>query len=147
VRDEIRVSAGVVTDASGRALVVRKRGTALFMNPGGKPEAGETPAETLVRELREELGVTVAAAALHPLGLFRTAAANEPGHDVVADAFAVEIAPEAAHAQAEIAEARWITAGEAPDVALAPLCHVLLPRALGAAWAGAQDQAAAGYRP
>lgn len=37
----IHVSAVVLRDAEGRVLMVRKRGTGMWMNPGGKPEAGE----------------------------------------------------------------------------------------------------------
>jgi len=36
----IRVSAVVLRDAQGRVLMVRKRGTSMWMNPGGKPEPG-----------------------------------------------------------------------------------------------------------
>ena len=45
----IFVSAAVITDASGRVLVVRKHGTTVFMQPGGKPETGESAAEALAR--------------------------------------------------------------------------------------------------
>ena len=41
----IFVSAAVITDAAGRVLVVRKHGTTVFMQPGGKPEAGESGAD------------------------------------------------------------------------------------------------------
>ena len=41
---QIFVSAAVITDAAGRVLVVRKHGTSVFMQPGGKPEAGESAA-------------------------------------------------------------------------------------------------------
>ncbi len=52
----IHVSAAVIMDADGRLLLVRKEGTTAFMQPGGKPEPGESPSETLSRELAEELG-------------------------------------------------------------------------------------------
>lgn len=117
----IRVSAAVVTDRDGRALVVRKRGTDVFMQPGGKPEPGEGPAETLARELAEELGVVVDPVDLDPLGVFESAAANEPGHRVIADAFALVLDPADVHASAEIAEARWIAPDDAGGIALAPL--------------------------
>jgi len=52
------VSVAVVTD--GRLLVVSKRAAPdVFYLPGGKPEPGETPEQTLRRELEEELGVRV----------------------------------------------------------------------------------------
>ena len=122
----IRVSAAVATDGTGRALVVRKRGTDVFMQPGGKPEPGETAAEALVREVAEELGVTLAEAELRPLGEFTTDAANEPGHLVVADAFAVELRADAVSPAAEIAEIRWISQADAARTPLAPLSRDLL---------------------
>lgn len=118
---DIHVSAAVIHDEAGRVLVVRKRGTTAFMQPGGKPEPGETPVQTLARELDEELGLKVAEDRLHPLGRFVSAAANEPGHRVVAEAFALTIAADAVAVQAELAELRWITPGEIGSLELAPL--------------------------
>jgi 8-oxo-dGTP diphosphatase len=126
VSPEIRVSAAIVRDAGGRALVVRKSGTAVFMQPGGKPEPGESPTEALVRELREEVGLEVTADDLRPLGVFRAAAANEPGHVVVADAFALHADPASVRAAGEIAELRWISASDLDALPLAPLSRDLL---------------------
>ncbi|MFB4348990.1 NUDIX domain-containing protein [Microbacterium sp. CR_7] len=127
---DIQVSAAVIVDPAGRVLVVRKHGTTRFMQPGGKPEAGETPAETLIRELHEELGLRLVDADLAPLGRFVSAAANEPGHRVVADAFAVDIAQADVTVQAELAELRWITPRDAETLPLAPLSvEHLLPLA------------------
>ncbi|WP_336002780.1 NUDIX hydrolase [Halorientalis halophila] len=47
----------VVTDDAGRVLLVRENGE--WLAPGGEVEAGETHEEALVREVREETGVTV----------------------------------------------------------------------------------------
>lgn len=115
----IVVSAVVLRDAEGRVLTVRKRGTALFMFPGGKHEPGESAAQAAMREAREEIGVDLDPALLTPLGRFVAPAANEDGHEVHADVFAHP--PVAVgEALAEIEELRWV-APEAPDVPLAPL--------------------------
>lgn len=139
---DIHVSAAIIDDGSGRVLVVRKQGTTAFMQPGGKPEAGENPAQTLARELDEELGLRVDEHALAPLGRFVSAAANEPGHRVVADAFALTIEADAVTVQAELAELRWITADQIGSLELAPLS---LEHLLPIAWPGLrQAQGTAG---
>ncbi|MEV8218657.1 NUDIX domain-containing protein [Microbacterium sp. NPDC077391] len=118
---DIRVSAAVIVDDRGRALVVRKRGTTRFMQPGGKPEPGESAAATLIRELDEELSLQIVEADLTPLGTFVSAAANEPDHRVIADAFALRAQPDDVVVQAELAELRWLEPGDWTSVPLAPL--------------------------
>ena len=122
----IVVSAVCVFDEAGRLLTVRKRGTDKFMHPGGKPEAGETAAQTAARELAEEVGIVLAADELVLLGTWFADAANEAATQIQATVFT---APGVwhAHPSAEIAEIRWLDlAGELPDD-LAPLLtdHVL----------------------
>ncbi len=123
VARSIRVSAAVITDDEGRLLVVRKAGTTAFMQPGGKPEPGETAAETLSRELGEEVGIHIAPEHLRALGEFTAAAANEPGFEVVADVFAADIGTQHPVVAAEIAELRWITRADADELEIAPLAR------------------------
>ncbi|MFT3886898.1 MAG: NUDIX domain-containing protein [Arachnia sp.] len=132
VRMIIHVSAVVLRDARGRILMVRKRGTSMWMNPGGKPEEGESAEECAAREVREELGLRLDTARLLPLGEFAAPAANEAGHTVVADVFAW---PEAVAADvvptAEIEETRWVTSTDLADDTLAPLFLEHIAPALG----------------
>jgi 8-oxo-dGTP diphosphatase len=53
------VAVGWVHVGPDGLLTVRTRGRDRFYLPGGKPEPGETLAEAVTREVREELGVTL----------------------------------------------------------------------------------------
>jgi len=65
------VAACALVDADGRVLIARrpegKMMGGLWEFPGGKAEDGETPEATIIRELKEELGVEIPAACLAPL--------------------------------------------------------------------------------
>lgn len=117
----IEVSAVAVRDAEGRVLNVRKRGTHTLMLPGGKPEPGEDPRDTAIREFLEELGVKLDPMRLRGLGTYRSAAANEADHEVLAHVYehpyvAVD------HPLAEIEHLEWVdpTAAYSPGE-MAPL--------------------------
>jgi 8-oxo-dGTP diphosphatase len=122
----LRISAALLVRSDGKTLLVRKRGTTTFMQPGGKIDLGETAPQALVRELNEELGISVDVEALTPLGQFSAPAANEAGVTVEAALFMVQCDQEVRPA-AEIEEAVWIESDARPDFAIAPLTgdHVL----------------------
>ncbi len=71
VKKILLVVACALLDQDGRILLAQrpqgKSLAGLWEFPGGKVEQGETPEETLVRELHEELGITTKIACLAPL--------------------------------------------------------------------------------
>ncbi|WP_209087300.1 NUDIX hydrolase [Agrobacterium tumefaciens] len=129
---EILIAAAILINEKRQMLVVRKRGTTQFMQPGGKIDPGETPEQALHRELAEEIGLTLPENAARYDGVFREEAANEPGADVVAHAFTARLHAEVTP-QAEIEEVRWLDLDRNPGVTIARLTETqMLPLARAA---------------
>jgi len=122
----ISVVAALIRDNGGRVLLVRKRGTQAFMQPGGKRDAGESDVAALAREITEELGCRVMESSAQALGIFDCMAANEPGFQVRAAVYAVDVEG-AINPKAEIDQVVWVDPRALPDLHFAPLTrdHVL----------------------
>jgi 8-oxo-dGTP diphosphatase len=67
----VLVAACALVDPDARVLIAQRPSgkpmAGLWEFPGGKIEAGERPEQTLIRELKEELGIVVDVACLAPL--------------------------------------------------------------------------------
>ena len=122
----IRVVAALIRDAAGRVLLVRKRGTSAFMQPGGKRDPGEDDVAALAREIAEELGCRMVRDSIQPLGEFDAVAANEPGWRVHACLYGIDVTGDIVPNR-EIDAMIWIDPVAPPDIPLAPLTrdHVL----------------------
>jgi 8-oxo-dGTP diphosphatase len=66
----VLVAAVALVDGDGRVLLAQRPAgktlAGMWEFPGGKVEPGETPERALIRELKEELGIDVAASCLAP---------------------------------------------------------------------------------
>jgi 8-oxo-dGTP diphosphatase len=67
----VLVAACALLDVDGRVLLAQRPAgkpmAGLWEFPGGKVESGERPEDSLIRELKEELGIVVREACLAPL--------------------------------------------------------------------------------
>jgi 8-oxo-dGTP diphosphatase len=123
---QFSVTAGaVITDSRGRVLLLKHRfrpGTGWGM-PGGFMDEGEQPAETVRRELREEVGLEV-----EKVELFTTRAFKVPRQ--VEIVFTARAVGETNELNFEIQKAAWFFPNELPEEL--PKDQVqLIKRALG----------------
>lgn len=123
----IRTVAAVIANDRGEVLLVRKRTSRIFIQPGGKIEPGEDRLSALTRELDEELGVGLGLPRPVWLGQFEDAAVNEPGWRVRAQAYCCTIRGTPAP-HAEIGELAWVRPAGPHAVPVAPLsANQILP--------------------
>ncbi|MFD0884355.1 NUDIX hydrolase [Streptosporangium algeriense] len=109
----------IIRDGEGRLLLVRRGrppGKGLWSIPGGRVEPGESDAEALARELREETGLTVRIA-----GLAGTVDRPGPGGVVyeIRD-YLAEASGGTLRAGDDAEEARWFTEDDLARLPLSP---------------------------
>ncbi|MEI2704217.1 MAG: DUF4031 domain-containing protein [Ilumatobacteraceae bacterium] len=105
-------AAVVLSDAVGDVLMVHsiRRGT--WDSPGGRVERGESASDCAVRELAEELGVSLAADALQPCGYERVTTRPDPLRRPYIQVFTAALAetrPALHLAPDELSGAEWLT--------------------------------------
>jgi 8-oxo-dGTP diphosphatase len=108
---------GVIKDDQGRLLLIKRGhapGAGLWSLPGGRIEPGETDAEALVREMREETGLAV-----EPGPLIGRVERPGQGKDVldIRD-YAATVTGGTLRAGDDAAEARWVAAGDLESMPL-----------------------------
>lgn len=120
MKGTIEIVAALIRDETGRVLLVRKRGTTAFMQPGGKRCSGEDDIAALAREIDEELGCHLVRDLIQPLGEFDAISANEPGWGVRASLYEVDVTGDIVP-KAEIDAMVWFDPAAPADIPLAPL--------------------------
>ncbi|CAN7642439.1 NUDIX domain-containing protein [Phenylobacterium sp. LjRoot219] len=116
---------GLAMVEAGKLLVVRKRGTKLFILPGGKPEGTEADLDALHRELMEELHSRLGPTTYE--GAFEDVAAERANTRVVVRLYVGQLLdrPEPA---SEIEEFAWVPLSKPGALPLAPsIVNKILP--------------------
>jgi 8-oxo-dGTP diphosphatase len=113
---------GVIQDDQGRLLLIKRGhapGAGLWSLPGGRIEPGETDAEALVREMREETGLAVEPGPL--IGRVRRPGQGEDVLDI--RDYAATVTGGTLRAGDDAAQARWVAPG---DLASLPITEGLV---------------------
>ena len=126
MKDRKLVVAGLIIGDDRRILITQRRADqALPLQwefPGGKVELGEAPVAALVRELREEIGVTVDVGRIWDV-LFHA----YPTFDLVMLVYACRIASGEPRA-VEVADLAWVEPGALPAWDILPADRPLVDR-------------------
>lgn len=107
---------GLAVERDGRLLVARKRGSDIFILPGGKPEGEENDLQTLSREIHEELDCGIDRLILR--GIFTDIAAGAVEAVVVVRLYSGDLIGEPKPCS-EIEELAWVDIRK-PLLRLAP---------------------------
>jgi 8-oxo-dGTP pyrophosphatase MutT (NUDIX family) len=102
--------------ADGAILTTRSKGKDVYYLPGGKREPGESDIDTLVREIREELSVTIAPDSAEHFGTFHAQAHGHATGTLVRMTCYTAGYTGVLRASSEIAEIAWLTHRDRPRV-------------------------------
>jgi 8-oxo-dGTP diphosphatase len=125
------VKCGLVIHRDNKFLINRKRGTKLFLMPGGKPKAGEAPEDCLARELKEEHNVELVRESVKIFGEFEDVAANEPDTIISIKLYTGEIIGEPT-VNAEVEEQRWFGKKDDPEILSPIIKNKIVPALINA---------------
>ncbi|MGW3042466.1 NUDIX hydrolase [Kitasatospora sp. NPDC001159] len=123
----------VVTDTDGRLLLIHKTDNNLWALPGGGHDIGESVADTVVREVREETGIDVEVAAV--VGLY-----TDPGHVMAYDdgevrqqfsiCFRARPVGGVLRTSSESKEVRWVNPADLNDLDIHPSMRLRIQHGL-----------------
>ena len=125
---------GAIIVLDRRVLLVRRANPPLqgeWSIPGGLVETGETTKEAIVREVREETGLTVETLKMIEVfeRILRDKDARVQYHFVLIDYLCRVISGEA-HAASDVSELRWASLVELSSLAVAPETCAVIRKAM-----------------
>jgi 8-oxo-dGTP diphosphatase len=128
MKNDIYKASGIII-VDRKVLVERSYGKAYFIHPGGKIEAGETPEQAVVRELKEEFQIDVDEADLELFDENSAPAANSPEVNVHMKVFLVKKWRGELRPDNEVEETRWLTSDVPGDIKIGSIMqHETIPK-------------------
>jgi len=124
----INKSAGIIIK-DRRLLVERSEGKEFFISPGGTIEDGETPRQTLIRELEEEFSIKTKKDDFVEFGTFEADAADRDNIKVKIYVFIVKSWEGEPTPSMEVEEIRWIESSNPEKIKIGSIFeHDVIPK-------------------
>ncbi|OGM22201.1 hypothetical protein A2863_02190 [Candidatus Woesebacteria bacterium RIFCSPHIGHO2_01_FULL_38_9b] len=124
-------AAGIVI-MDRKILVTREKGKEYFVSPGGVVEKDENPKHTVIRELMEELNITVDIDNLEEFGLYYAEAANDSGSWLKMRVYMIRSwvgEPVPSNGEEQIEEILWLTSEIPNNIKVGSIFeHEVIPR-------------------
>lgn len=120
---------GLVLIKDKKFLINRKKGTTLFLMPGGKPKPGESVEACLIREIKKEHGCTLRKEYLRFFGEFEDIAANEL-HTIISMKVYLGQIKGKLKIDSEIEEMKWFGKDDNPSILSPIIKNKILPALL-----------------
>src|SRR3989344_6381772 len=128
---DIHKAAGIVI-MDRKILVTREKGKEYFVAPGGVVEKDENPKHTVIRELMEELNITVDIDNLEEFGLYYAEAANDSGSWLKMRVYMIRSwvgEPVPSNGEEQIEEILWLTSEIPNNIKVGSIFeHEVIPR-------------------
>ena len=124
---DIYKASGIIVE-DRKVLATRSKGRSMYIQPGGKLEAGETETEAVIRELREEMGIEVTEGDLEKIDDFYAEAAGQAGKRLKLAAYLVKRYDGEPSPQSEVEEIRGFNSEVPEGTELASILeHDIIP--------------------
>lgn len=121
--------AGGIIIENKKLLLTKSKGKEVYVAPGGKLEVGETPKESLIRELKEELNIDVSENDLEAFGDFYANAAGNEEKLLRMDVFIVKNYSGEIEANREVEKITWIDSSIPNGMSVGSIFeHEVIPR-------------------
>ncbi|MBI2357013.1 NUDIX domain-containing protein [Candidatus Dojkabacteria bacterium] len=125
---QIHKAAGIIIK-DRRLLTTRAFDSNIYIAPGGSIEEGETGEEALIRELSEELSITVSTEDLTFFGTFYANAADDKEKMLQMDVYTVQKWEGELKPTSEVKELKWISSEDLKTTNVSSIfAHEVVPR-------------------